>query len=97
MTVGLSLEEPLVDILKQYDKENSPLYPVFEAGNLKELNTRIDVPLVQLLDARYCPRWSRSNPMISWSVATLAPMRPADPEGLAEVAEYAMELVPGNG
>jgi len=26
----------------------------FEVDNLKELNTRIDVPL-QLLDERYCP------------------------------------------
>jgi len=58
MMVGLSLEEPLVDILKAngYDKENSPVFiQSFEVGNLKELNTRIDVPLVQLLDAKILP------------------------------------------
>jgi len=44
-SVGLSLEEPLVDILANgYDKENSCLIQSFEVDNLKELNTRIDVP-----------------------------------------------------
>jgi len=47
----------LVDILKAngYDKENSVFIQSFEVDNLKELNTRIDVPLIQLLDAKILP------------------------------------------
>jgi len=52
----MSLEEPLVDILRlMATRKIHCLYPVFEVGNLKELNTRIDV--IQLLMTRYS-QWS---------------------------------------
>ncbi len=100
-SIGLSLEEPLVKILKAngLDKKDSAVFiQSFEVGNLKELNTLIDVPLVQLLDAE--------------DVAldgTLIEIRPADfvasgdqrtygdlrsPEGLKEIATYADGIGP---
>jgi alkaline phosphatase len=100
-SIGLSLEEPLVKILKDngLDKKDSPVFvQSFEVGNLKELNTKIDVPLVQLYDAE--------------DIAldgTLIENRPADfvasgdtrtygdlrtPEGLKEVATYADGIGP---
>jgi glycerophosphoryl diester phosphodiesterase len=52
--LGLSLEEPLVSTLNAAGW-NTPLSPVFiqsfEVSNLQELNTLINVPLVQLIDA----------------------------------------------
>jgi len=63
----------------------------FEVDNLKELYTHVPI---QLLDERY-PRWSvdREATLISWSVATPAPMA-RTPQGLAEVAEYADGIGP---
>ena len=100
-SVGLSLEEPLVDILKNngYDKENSPVFiQSFEVGNLKELNTRIDVPLVQLLDAQDIAldgQLIEKQPydfVVSGDSRTYGDLR--TPEGLAEVAEYADGIGP---
>ncbi|MBD2313156.1 glycerophosphodiester phosphodiesterase [Desertifilum sp. FACHB-1129] len=51
-SIGLPLEEPLVEILKEfgYTSPDSPLFiQSFEIANLKKLNRLIDVPLVQLL------------------------------------------------
>lgn len=100
-SIGLSLEEPLVATLKKngWDQKDSPVFiQSFEVGNLKELNQRIDVPLVQLYDAE--------------DIAldgTLIENRPADfvasgdqrtygdlrtPEGLKEVATYADGIGP---
>jgi len=91
----------LVDILKAngYDKENSVFIQSFEVGNLKELNTRIDVPLVQLLDAQVYPQWSADREatydfVVSGDSRTYGDLR--TPEGLAEVAEYADGMVPGS-
>ena len=53
-SIGLSLEEPLVAILKAngYTHPYSPVFiQSFEVSNLKELNQKIDVPLIQLTDA----------------------------------------------
>src|SRR5262249_12819327 len=53
-SIGLSLEEPLVATLKAngYTHPYSPVFiQSFEVSNLKELNQKIDVPLVQLTDA----------------------------------------------
>jgi glycerophosphoryl diester phosphodiesterase len=100
-SVGLSLEEPLVDILKAngYDKENSPVFiQSFEVDNLKELNTRIDVPLIQLLDAKDITldgQLIEKQPydfVVSGDSRTYGDLR--TPQGLAEVAEYADGIGP---
>ena len=100
-SVGLSLEEPLVDILKVngYDNENSAVFiQSFEVGNLKELNTRIDVPLVQLLDATGIAldgQLIERQPydfVVSGDSRTYEDLR--TPEGLAEIAQYADGIGP---
>ncbi|MBD2074655.1 esterase-like activity of phytase family protein [Phormidium sp. FACHB-592] len=52
-SLGLSLEEPLLTTLEQTGfTDSSRVYiQSFEVSNLKELNTKTDIPLVQLLDA----------------------------------------------
>lgn len=53
-SIGLSLEEPLVATLAAngYTDANDPVFiQSFEVGNLEELNTLTDVPLIQLFDA----------------------------------------------
>jgi glycerophosphoryl diester phosphodiesterase len=57
-SIGLSLEEPLVATLRRngLDKPRSKVFiQSFEVSNLRELNRRIDVPLVQLIDASGAP------------------------------------------
>jgi glycerophosphoryl diester phosphodiesterase len=57
-SIGLSLEEPLVAALRRngLDKPTSKVFiQSFEVGNLRELNRRIDVPLIQLIDASGAP------------------------------------------
>src|SRR3954451_21746160 len=57
-SIGLSLEEPLVATLKRdgLDKPASRVFvQSFEVSNLRELNRRIDVPLIQLVDASGAP------------------------------------------
>jgi len=54
-SIGLSLEDPLVEALRdaKLDKRKSPVFvQSFEVGNLKALDRRIDVPLVQLLGGK---------------------------------------------
>lgn len=100
-SVGLSLEEPLVDILKAngYNQEDSPVFiQSFEVGNLKELNTLIDVPLVQLLNAADIAlngEIIENQPydfVVSGDDRTYGDLR--TPEGLAEIAEYADGIGP---
>lgn len=100
-SVGLSLEEPLVEILKKngYDSENSPVFiQSFEVGNLQELNTRIDVPLVQLLDAAgIAPDGTleESQPydfVVGGDSRTYGDLRTS--EGLEEVSQYADGIGP---
>jgi len=100
-SVGLSLEEPLVDILKAngYDREDSPVFiQSFEVGNLKELNTLIDVPLVQLLNAEDIAlngQLIETKPYdfeVSGDPRTYGDLR--TPQGLAEIAEYADGIGP---
>jgi len=53
-SIGLSMEEPLVETLDEYglDKRRSAVaIQSFEVSNLKELDGLTDAPLVQLLDA----------------------------------------------
>ncbi|MBD2037571.1 esterase-like activity of phytase family protein [Leptolyngbya sp. FACHB-321] len=51
--LGLSLEEPLLATLEQtgFTDPSRVYIQSFEVSNLKELNTKTDIPLVQLLDA----------------------------------------------
>ena len=52
-SIGLSLEEPLVALLKKYDLDDADdkvVIQSFETASLRELDHLIDVPLVQLID-----------------------------------------------
>jgi glycerophosphoryl diester phosphodiesterase len=100
-SVGLSLEEPLVAILKanNYDQKDSPVFiQSFEVGNLKDLNALIDVPLVQLLDAfDVTPDGSliEIQPydfIVSGDARTYKDLR--TPQGLADIATYADGIGP---
>ncbi|MGH2416150.1 MAG: glycerophosphodiester phosphodiesterase family protein, partial [Microcystaceae cyanobacterium] len=100
-SIGLSLEEPLVAILKAngYDKPDSPVYiQSFEVGNLQYLNTLIDVPLVQLLDASDIALDGTlidNQPydfVINGDTRTYGDLR--TPQGLAEIATYANGIGP---
>src|SRR5262249_39671482 len=100
-SIGLSLEEPLVDILKRngYTHPWSPVFiQSFEVSNLKEMNKMTDVPLIQLTDADHIEL-----------DGTVAYNRPYDfvvkgdtrtygdlltPAGLAEIATYADGIGP---
>ena len=91
-SIGLSMEEPLVATLRA-NRLTSAYAPVFiqsfETANLKDLNSMIDVPLVQLYDA------SNAQPydfVASGSSRTYGDL--LTPEGLAEVAEYADGIGP---
>jgi glycerophosphoryl diester phosphodiesterase len=84
--IGLSLEEPLVEILDTngYDKGRDPVYiQSFEVGNLQELDEMTDVQLVQLIDASGAPY----DFVAAGDPRTYADMI-AD-EGLADIAAYA--------
>ena len=52
-SLGLSLEEPLLATLEKtgFTDPSRVFIQSFEVANLKELNTKTDLPLVQLLDA----------------------------------------------
>ena len=85
-SIGLSLEEPLVATLNAngYRGRNAPVFiQSFEVANLKELNRRTRVPLVQLLDATGRPY----DFVVAGDPRTYADL--ATPEGLAEIATYA--------
>lgn len=51
--LGLSLEEPLLETLERtgFTDPSRVFIQSFEVSNLKELNTKTNIPLVQLLDA----------------------------------------------
>jgi glycerophosphoryl diester phosphodiesterase len=100
-SIGLSLEEPLVEILRQngLDKADSPVFiQSFEVANLKELNQKIDVPLVQLLDAADIAldgTLIENQPydfVVSGDQRTYGDLR--SPAGLKEVATYADGIGP---
>jgi glycerophosphoryl diester phosphodiesterase len=85
-SVGLSLEEPLVAAL-DHDGLRSRRSPViiqsFETGNLRQLDTMTDVPLVQLVDCTGAPFDLRAagDPRTYADLVT--------PQGLADIAQYA--------
>lgn len=53
-SIGLSLEEPLVATLRKHDLDDADdkvVIQSFETANLRELDTRIDVPIAQLVNS----------------------------------------------
>ena len=81
-SIGLPLEEPLVRALRdaKLHRARSPVFvQSFEVGNLKALDRRIDVPLVQLLGAK--TQRPADDPRTYAELAT--------PAGLAGIARYA--------
>ncbi len=81
-SIGLPLEEPLVRTLRanQLHKRRSPVFiQSFEVGNLKALDRRSDVRLVQLLGGR--TQRPADDPRTYAELAT--------PAGLAGIARYA--------
>ena len=84
-SIGLSLEEPLLRALhrNRMDKRRSRVFiQSFETANLRELNRRTDVPLVQLIDAVGAPYdfVAAGDPRTYADLVT--------PAGLAWVARY---------
>ena len=97
-SVGLPLEEPLVDILDRFglDKRNSPVFiQSFEVANLKKLNHMTRVRLVQLVDANDVKLdgtidsvgYGPYDFVLSGDPRTYADL--VTPAGLAEIATYA--------
>jgi glycerophosphoryl diester phosphodiesterase len=90
-SIGLPLEEPLLATLNAngYRGPNTPVFiQSFEVGNLKELNRKTRLPLVQLLDATGRPY----DFVVSGDPRTYADL--ATPAGLAEIATYADGIGP---
>jgi len=81
-SIGLPLEPPLVRTLRRngLNRRNAPVFvQSFEVGNLRALNRRLRVPLVQLLGAKAAKPVGDSR--------TYAEL--ATPAGLASIARYA--------
>jgi glycerophosphoryl diester phosphodiesterase len=81
-SIGLNLEDPLVRTLRRNDLDGrraKVFVQSFEVGNLKELDRRIDAPLVQLFSARAGRPFDGDQ--------TYGEM--ATPDGLREIARYA--------
>jgi glycerophosphoryl diester phosphodiesterase len=81
-SIGLSLEEPLVAALEKRswaDADDPVIIQSFEVTNLRELDTMVDVPLAQLVDASGGP--------FDLPGTTYASM--VTPAGLAAIATYA--------
>lgn len=99
-SVGLSLEETLVQTLVNNDftDPDRVFIQSFEVGNLQELNTLIDVPLVQLLDAQGIAldgTLIETQPydfVVSGDPRTYGDLR--TPTGLDEIATYADGIGP---
>lgn len=90
-SVGLSLEEPLVDVLHAsgYSGPNAPVFiQSFETANLRELRTMTQLPLVQLIGGEGQPYdfVLAGDPRTYDDLVTR--------EGLAEIATYAQGIGP---
>ncbi len=84
--IGLSMEEPLVEDLREAHlaHRHAPVFlQSFETANLRDLDTMVDVPLVQLLSATGAPY----DLVAAGDPRTYADLVTA--EGLAAVGEYA--------
>lgn len=90
-SIGLSLEEPLVNILNQYglSDRNSPVFiQSFETANLKALKQITNVPLVQLLNDTGQPYDFIADPQPqNHNSRTYRDL--ITPQGLREIADYA--------
>jgi glycerophosphoryl diester phosphodiesterase len=85
--IGLPLEEPLVRILRRNDlddRRDKVFVQSFEVANLKRLDDRLDVPLVQLLSGRSSQPYDF---VVTGDPRTYGDM--ATPAGLEEIASYA--------
>ncbi len=99
-SIGLSLEEPLLETLQKtnFTDPNRIFIQSFETSNLKELNQKTDIPLIQLLDATDVnPDGSliEKQPydlIVKGDSRTYADLR--TPEGLQEIATYADGIGP---
>ncbi|HEV3012158.1 MAG TPA: glycerophosphodiester phosphodiesterase [Actinomycetota bacterium] len=90
-SIGLSLEEPLLATLRAngYQGPKAKVFiQSFETGNLKELNRRTRLPLVQLLSDVGAPY----DLVAAGDPRTYADL--STPEGLAEIATYADGIGP---
>ncbi len=85
-SLGLSMEEPLVHILRKHgyeDPQAKIFIQSFEIENLKDLRRMTRIPLVQLL-------WLEGRPYdVEAAGGTLTYDRMASAEGLAQIATYA--------
>lgn len=89
--IGLSLEEPLVEVLHRNGFRNptSKIYiQSFEVANLKKLRTMTKLPLVQLINAGGQPY----DFVVAGDPRTYADL--ATPAGLREIAGYAQGIGP---
>jgi glycerophosphoryl diester phosphodiesterase len=85
-SIGLSMEEPLVQTLREHglDRAKAKVFiQSFETGNLRELDDLTRAPLVQLIDGSGAPY----DLAAAGDPTTYADM--VTPDGLAEIAEYA--------
>lgn len=89
--LGLSLEEPLVKVLRRngYEGRNSQVFiQSFEINNLRKLKTMTRIPLVQLL-------WIEGKPYdVEAGGGSLTYEQMATPAGLAQIASYAKGVGP---
>lgn len=89
--LGLSLEEPLVKILRRngYEGQNARVFiQSFEINNLRKLKTMTRIPLVQLL-------WIEGKPYdVEAGGGSLTYEQMATPAGLAQIASYAQGVGP---
>jgi glycerophosphoryl diester phosphodiesterase len=86
-SIDLPLEGPLVRVLRRNDLDDESadvIVQSFEVRNLKRLNRRIDVPLVQLFDEKTVAPYDF---VVSGDDRKYGDL--ATPEGLEEIAEYA--------
>jgi glycerophosphoryl diester phosphodiesterase len=90
-SIGLSLEEPMLAALRAngLDRPGAKVFiQSFEVANLKELNRRTKLPLVQLIDEVGAPY----DFVVAGDPRTYADL--VTPEGLAEIATYADGIGP---
>jgi glycerophosphoryl diester phosphodiesterase len=89
--LGLSLEEPLVKLLRRngYEGRNAQVFiQSFEINNLRKLKSMTRIPLVQLL-------WIEGKPYdVEAGGGTLTYEQMATPAGLAQIASYAQGVGP---
>jgi glycerophosphoryl diester phosphodiesterase len=90
-SIGLSLEEPMLAALRAngLDRPGAKVFiQSFETANLKELNRKTRLPLVQLIDEVGAPY----DFVVAGDPRTYADL--VTPEGLAEIATYADGIGP---